>query len=85
VLLALLPLAAFAGAQPFLPGPKLTPGVVADTDPTIICAPGYSRSHRVCHDKAGTLGKYGIPPAKARQFEKMTAFRYASVARTHRR
>jgi hypothetical protein len=52
-----------------MPDPQLTPGAVADTDPVIICAPGYSRSHWVWHDKIGTLAKYGIPPADADQYE----------------
>ncbi len=66
---ALFPLAALAGAPPSMPDPQLTPGAVADTDPAVICAPGYSRSHRVWHDKAGTLAKYGIPPSEAGQYQ----------------
>jgi hypothetical protein len=30
-----------------MPDPQLTPGAVADTDPAVVCARGYSRSHRV--------------------------------------
>jgi hypothetical protein len=63
---ALLPT---ADALPSMPDPRLTPGAVADTDPVVICAPEYSRSHRVWHDKAGTLAKYGIPPSEAGQYE----------------
>jgi hypothetical protein len=52
-----------------MPDPQLTPGAVADTDPAIVCARGYSRSHWVWHDKIGTLVKYGIPPAEADRYE----------------
>jgi hypothetical protein len=38
-------------------------------DPAIVCAPGYSRSHRMWHDKIGTLAKYGIPPTEAHRYE----------------
>jgi hypothetical protein len=62
-------LMAFGGSSPTMPDPRLTPGAVADTDPAIICAPGYSRSHRVWHDKIGTLAKYGIPQAEADRYE----------------
>jgi hypothetical protein len=62
-------LPAFAGMAPAMPDPQLTPGAVADTDPAIICAAGYSRSHRVWHDKISTLTKYGVPLADARQYE----------------
>jgi hypothetical protein len=61
--------AVLAGAAPSMPDPQLTPGAVADTDPAIVCAPGYSRSHRVWHDKTGTLAKYGIRPADADRYE----------------
>jgi hypothetical protein len=40
-----------------MPDPELTPGAVADTDPAIVCAPGYSRSHRVWHDKFDTFAR----------------------------
>src|SRR5215471_18655630 len=60
---------AFAGAAPSMPDPQLTPGAVADTDRAIVCAPGYSRSHRVWHDKVGTLAKYGSPPSEASRYE----------------
>jgi hypothetical protein len=52
-------------AAPPIADPQLTPGAVADTDPAIVCAPGYSRSHRVWHDKIGTPAKYGDPAAEA--------------------
>src|SRR5215471_3476090 len=60
---------AFVGAAPSMPDPQLTPGAVADTDPAVVCARGYSRSHRVWHDKISTLAKYGIPPAEAGGYE----------------
>lgn len=50
-------------AAPAMPDPILTPGAIADTDPAIVCAPSYSRSHRVWRDQTGTLLKYGIPLA----------------------
>jgi hypothetical protein len=53
-----------------MPDPQLTPGAVADTNPAVVCAPGYSRSHRVWHDKIGTLAKYGIPPSEAGAFDR---------------
>ena len=40
-----------------------------DTDPAIVCTPRYSRSHRVWHDKAGTLAKCGIPLDDANRYE----------------
>jgi len=48
--------AAIAG-EAALPDPTLTPGAVATNDASVICAPGYARSHRVWGDKAGTLRK----------------------------
>jgi hypothetical protein len=66
---ALLPIAAFADAPPSTPDPRLTPGAVAGTDPAIVCARGYSRSHPVWHDKIGTLAKYGIALADEGQYE----------------
>ena len=68
--LALTSLAAVpAGADPVLPDPKLTPGAFAETSTSVICAPGYARSHRVWHDKAGTLAKYHIPLSAAGRYE----------------
>jgi hypothetical protein len=64
-----LPLLFLIAAAPSMPDPQLTPGAVADTDPATICAPRYSRSHRVWHDKIGTLAKYGIPPSEAARYE----------------
>jgi hypothetical protein len=69
VLPALLTIVALAGTAPPTPDSQLTPGAVAETDPAIVCAPGYSRSHRVWHDKIGTLAKDGIPPAEADRYE----------------
>ena len=57
------------GADPVLPDPRLTPGVFTDTETSVICTAGYSRAHRVWHDKAGTLAKYGIPRDRAGLFE----------------
>jgi hypothetical protein len=54
---------------PATPNAALTPGAILDTDPAVICAPGYARGHRVWHDKRSTLLKYGIAPANARQYE----------------
>jgi hypothetical protein len=67
--LFLIATTAFAGSAPSMPDPELTPGAVADTDPAIVCARGYSRSHRVWHDKVGTLAKYGIPASEAGRYE----------------
>lgn len=63
LILALIALLHMAPAQsyPAMPDPALTPGAALDTDPTVICAPGYARAHRVWHDKRGTAAKYGIP------------------------
>src|SRR5215468_8219777 len=60
---------AFAGADGLLPDHNLTPGAVAETSTEAICAPGYARAHRVWHDKAATLAKYGITPDKAALYE----------------
>ena len=46
---------------PVRPDPLLTPGAIASMSAAEVCAPGYSRAHRVWHDKAGTLRKYGLP------------------------
>jgi integrase len=67
--LLLMTVPALAGTSPSMPDSQLTPGAVADTDPAVVCARGYSRSHRVWHDKIGTLLKYGIPPAEADRYE----------------
>jgi hypothetical protein len=63
------PQALFLIAAALMPDPKLTPGAVADTDPAIVCAPGYSRSHRMWHDKAGMLAKYGTLPPEGSRYE----------------
>ena len=52
-----------------VPDPALTPGAILDTDPTVICAPGYDRIHRVWHDKRGTAAKYDIPWSVAQNME----------------
>lgn len=52
-----------------LPNPRLTPGAVSESRTAVICEPGYSRAHRVWHDKAGTLAKYGIPYSDGWQYE----------------
>jgi hypothetical protein len=61
--------AAFSDAASSMPDPQLSPGAVADADPAVVCAPGYSRSRRVWHDKTATLAKYRIPPSEAGRYE----------------
>ena len=56
-------LPAHAQTIPVRPDPALTPGAIASRSVAEVCAPGYSRAHRVWHDKAGTLRKYGLPPS----------------------
>ena len=75
--LALLPTAAVAlafapacaGGIGLLPDQKLTPGAVAETRTAGICVRGYERAHRVWHDKASSLAKYGIRQDQADLFE----------------
>jgi hypothetical protein len=67
VLLAAVP--ALADDSVDLPDPVLTPGAIAETSTDVICAPGYSRAHRVWHNKAGTLAKYSIPLDQAALYE----------------
>jgi hypothetical protein len=52
-----------------VPDPTITPGAIRDTDPTVICAPGYAKSHRVWHDKRGTAAKYNVPWSIAQGME----------------
>lgn len=52
-----------------LPDPGLTPGAVSERRVAVICAPGYSRAHRVWRDKGGTLAKYGIPWSAGWRYE----------------
>ena len=54
---------------PAVPDQRLTPGAIRDTDPAVVCAPGYARAHRVWHDKVSTLIKYGLPPSQAHDVE----------------
>jgi hypothetical protein len=61
--------AAIAAEPAAVPDQRLTPGVIRDTDPTVVCALGYARTHRVWHDKASTLIKYGLSPSQTRDFE----------------
>jgi hypothetical protein len=62
-------------ADPSTPNPKLTPGSVASHNLAEVCAKDargqytYSRMHRVWHDKAGTLAKYGIPRSQGNLYE----------------
>jgi hypothetical protein len=56
------------GAELAQPDARITPGAVADTDPAIVCLPGYSRAHRHWHDKIGTLLRYGIPLAERNDY-----------------
>jgi hypothetical protein len=58
-----------ARAGQALPDPKLTPGAIAETRTAVICVRGYARAHRVWHDKADTLAKYGLPLAAAGRYE----------------
>jgi hypothetical protein len=58
-----------AGMDSPLPDHALTPGAVAETSTAVICAPGYARAHRVWHDKAGTLAKYGIERNQAAEYD----------------
>jgi len=46
--------------------PQLTPGAVAATDPTIVCAQGDARAHRVWKNNALILQRYGVDPSRAR-------------------
>ena len=65
-LAAVLLVAASASAQtlPIRPDDALTPGAIASTDPADVCGfingESYSRRHRVWHEKAETLAKYGM-------------------------
>jgi hypothetical protein len=57
------------------PDPQLTPGAVASHDVAEVCARDsrgrytYSPTHRVWHDKRGTLAKYGTPRSQSRLSE----------------
>jgi hypothetical protein len=57
------------GAELAQPDPSLTPGAVLDTDPAVVCAPGYDKRHRVWHDNRATLRKYGLDPDAAYLYE----------------
>jgi hypothetical protein len=58
-----------------MPDPQLTPGAVASHDVAEVCARDasgrytYSPTHRVWHDKRGTLAKYRIPRSQSRLYE----------------
>jgi len=58
---------------PLFPNPILTPGAVATTDIHEVCGRvaglTYSRRHRVWHNKAETLAKYGLLPSAAHAVE----------------
>lgn len=77
VLLAEIALCAapLSAAELATPNPQLTPGAIASHDIAEVCAKEasgrytYSRTHRVWHDKAGTLAKYGIPRSQGRLYE----------------
>ena len=58
-----------ATEPPAVPDQRLTPGAIRDTDPAVVCAPGYARAHRVWHDKVSMLIKYGLPPSQAHDVE----------------
>ncbi len=80
-----LPLLFLIAAAPSMPDPQLTPGAVADTDPAIVCAPGYSRSHRVWHDKLGSSPNTVFRPPTLTSTRMTTGCRSASAATTARR
>ncbi|MBV8243045.1 MAG: hypothetical protein JOY75_19875 [Hyphomicrobiales bacterium] len=61
--------AAVAAELAAVPDERITPGAILDTNPAVVCAPGYARAHRVWHDKASTLMKYGLPLPQAPDFE----------------
>jgi hypothetical protein len=47
------------------PDPHLTPGTVADTDPKVVCQPGYAKAHRhhlSAAAKRRILAAYHLPP-----------------------
>ncbi len=71
LVLALITIIAVAvAAEPAAaPDQQITPGAIRDTDPAVVCAPGYARAHRVWHDKISTLIKYGLPLSQAHDFE----------------
>jgi hypothetical protein len=72
---ALIVLSAAAGAQAQAqaqaqtPDPNLTPGAVATTNRSEICARGYARAHRSWAAKWLTLRRYNIPRAQSGAFE----------------
>jgi len=59
-MIALLAALTFAAV---LPNAHLTPGAVADTDPTIVCTYGYARAHRNVPyaERDAVYSEYGIP------------------------
>lgn len=44
---AYVAISAYGQDFPQMPDPVLTPGAVGDTNPNIICVPGYSKRHRI--------------------------------------
>lgn len=61
IVVAVAVLAAPAAAD--MPNPALTPGAVADTDATIVCAYGYASAHRSVSyaERNEIYNEYGIP------------------------
>jgi hypothetical protein len=68
-LITLVAAPALASESGLLPNSALSPGAVAETRSAVICVRGYDRAHRVWHDKASTLAKYGIPEFEAAKYE----------------
>ena len=68
-LFALSSVAVHADDGRVLPDPHLTPGAIVETHTGVICTRGYDRAHRVWHDKAGTLAKYGLPLSAADHYD----------------
>jgi hypothetical protein len=66
---ALAPFAAHANDGRVLSDLHLTLGAVAENHADAICVRGDDREHRVWHDKAGTLAKYGVSLSAADQYE----------------
>jgi hypothetical protein len=63
------PAAQPAQASPSVPNPALTPGALRSTSAAEICTHGYAKAHRVWHNKADTLARYGVAPARSGEFE----------------
>jgi hypothetical protein len=51
------------------PRPVPDPGAISEIRTAVICAPGYADAHRVWHNKAATIAKYGLPLSAADRHE----------------